>query len=201
MDGDDGGCVEPAIHIHEDDWGMRNLYPLAARSEAAADLEESIAARERNRDPSGFGWSDIHLIKPPSVNYVDAGLRVEDAAAALAPIMPRIRRFYATISGAIGSEDRDPYGSYEEDAWCFGLGPDCYIKLEPKGDLVERIWFDLAGDPDPSAPAAMRAAIEAIDSLVPSVVVDYWRDVEGRAGDRDFLDLHFAGREPDEAGQ
>ena len=60
------------IHIHEDNWGMRNLYPLAAQSEALADLQEATAAGEKNRDPSGFGWTDVHVIKPPSTTYVDA---------------------------------------------------------------------------------------------------------------------------------
>lgn len=48
------------IHIHEDDWGMRNLYPLAVRREAEADVADAAAAAEKNRDPSGFGYTDIY---------------------------------------------------------------------------------------------------------------------------------------------
>ncbi len=109
-----------AIHIHADDWGMRNLYPLAVRAEAEADIEEAAAAAERNRDPSGVGYTAMHAIKPPSRDYADSGLTLTEAEHVLAPILPRVRRFNATILSAFDSADRDPLGSYEEDAWCFG---------------------------------------------------------------------------------
>lgn len=183
--------AENAIHIHEDDWGMRNLYPLAAQSEALADLRDAIAASEKNRDPSGFGWTDMHVIKPPSMTYVDAGLLLSDAAAALQGIIPRVRRFYAGTFSSIGSTQRDPFGSYEEDAWCFGFNQRCYLKLDPKGDHVERIWFNL-GRVDPAQAAALRRAIEAIDRLVPSIIADYFLDVAVPAGSSEQLDRYFA---------
>jgi hypothetical protein len=176
------------IHIHEDNWGMRNLYPLAAQSEALADLQEATAAGEKNRDPSGFGWTDVHVIKPPSTTYVDAGLLLSNAIAALDGIMPRVRRFQAGTFGSTGN----PFGSYEEDAWCFGFHEGCYLKLEPAGDHVERIWFDLSRRARPEQTAALRRAIEAINRLAPSIVADYFLDVAVSVGYTNQLDRYFA---------
>ena len=170
---------------------MRNLYPLAAQSEAAADLRASKAASEKNRDPSGYGWADVHVVKPPSMTYVDAGLLLSDAAASLQGIMPRVRRFYAGTFASIGRERRDPFGSYEEDAWCFGIDEGCYLKLEIAGDYVERIWFNL-GHAQPEHATALRRAIEAIDWLAASFVVDYFLDVAVPVGDARQLDRYFA---------
>ncbi len=183
--------VESAIHIHEDDWGMRNLYPLASQSEVLADVADAIAAGEKNHDPSGYGWRDVHVIKPPSMTYVDAGLLLSHAAAALQEIMPRVRRFYAGTFASIGSAKRYPFGSYEENAWCFGFDQGCYLKLEPESDHVERIWFNL-GRAQPEHAAALRRAIEAIDRLVPSLIADYFLDVVVPAGDAGQLNRYFA---------
>jgi hypothetical protein len=182
-----------SIHIHEDDWGMRNLYPLAAAEEAGADLRASRAAAERNRDPSGFGWTDIHLIGAPSITYADRGLRLIDAARALEALMPRVRLFNATVGAAFGSADRDPLGSYETEAWCFAFDEYCFLKLEPRDDLVERIWFELGHQA--AGRAALRAAFERLNALEPSYLVDYWRDVAGPV-EPEFLDRYFA---PDSA--
>jgi hypothetical protein len=168
-----GMAMVDAIHIHDDGRELRNLYPLAAADEAAADLQASREASERNRAPSGLGWTAIHIIRFPTISYVDAGLRLADAAAALAAIMPRVEVYN------------------EPDAWCFGLGWQCFIKLEPTGGLVKRIWFDLKSN-DRARVAALRAAIEAIDGLCPSILVDYPWKVEGPISDRAFLDAYFA---------
>src|SRR4029450_8616885 len=147
--GSEGIGMDDLIHIHEDDWGLRCLYPLAARDEAVTDLEDGIAFAEKHCDPSGYGWTDVHEIRTPSVTYTEKGRAFEAAARVLQPIMPRVRRFYATASGGFASESRDPWGSYDEEAWCFGLGAHCYIKLDGKDGLVENIWFDLQSrDPD-----------------------------------------------------
>ena len=178
------------IHIHEDDWGMRNLYPLAAYDEAAREIATAEAASERNRDPSGFGWTAMHEIKEPSLTYADVGLRLADAAAALAPIMPRVKRFNATIFSAMGSDRCDPMGSYEDDAWAFGRGPQCYVKLDTRGDLVSHIWFGLESD-DAGDADALRRCLVAIDVLAPSVVADFFLDAVGRVDDPEFLDRYF----------
>lgn len=180
------------IHVHEDDWGMRNLYPLTVRAEVEEDVANAAAAAEKNRDPSGFGFTDMYMAKPPSSDYADVGLTLEAAERALAPILPRVRQFYATIGSAMRSEERDPYGSYEDDAWCFGLGPHCYLKLDAKGALVGNIWFDLSTD-ETITVDRLRKAIEAINSLVRSVIADYFLDFSGPVSDAGVLDSYFAG--------
>lgn len=172
-----------SIHIHEDDWGMRNLYPLAAAGEAIAELRAAQAAGERNRDPSGSGFSDLHVFKAPSITYADRGLRVGDAAAALETVMPRVRRFIA------GHGEGDPFGSFETEAWCFARDEDCFVKLEPRGDLVESIWFELRGD-EAMGLAALRAAVEAVNALEPSFIVDYRLHLAGPA-EAPFLDRYL----------
>lgn len=179
------------IHVHEDDWGMRNLYPLIARTEVEGDIRDAAEAAERNRDPSGFGWTNVYVTKPPSQNYADVGLKLTEAESVLSPILPRVRRFNATISSAIGSAERDPYGSYDDDAWSFGLGAHCYLKLDAKGELVSNIWFDVNTD-DPDAVARLRKAIEAIDKCVSSVIADYYLDFSGAVSQPGVLDNYFA---------
>lgn len=179
------------IHIHEDDWGLRSLHPATTWSEVAGDLAASREAAERNRDPAGRGFSAMHVIVGPSTNYRDAGLRIAAAAPALEPIMPRVRRFYATATAGFRlAPGEDVYGSYKEDAWCFGRGNHCYIYLVVRDDFVEEICFDLGGDNTEDA-AAMRLAFQAIDRLVPSMIVDYPLELQGLVGDGDFLDDYF----------
>ncbi len=182
---------EPIIHIHEDEWAMRNIFPLTVQEEVAAELDALSAASEKNRDPSGFGWNDIYAIQSPSSSYVETGLRIADAAAVLAPIMPRVRHFYATVGVMIGRAERDPLGSYEDDAWCFGLGSHCYLKLEVEADLVRRIWFDIESN-NAKDMAALRRSMEAIDALMPSFVGDYVADAKVLISDATLLDQYFS---------
>lgn len=109
----------------------------------------------------------------------------------LTPILPRVRRFYATAISAIGSAERDPLGVYEEDAWCFGLDARCYIKLEAKGPQVGSIWFNLDTE-DARAAHRLRRAIEAINALVPSIIADYFLHFSGPVSDAKVLDSYFA---------
>lgn len=183
--------AERVIHIHEDDRRMRNLYPLVTQAEVSADMDAAAASGQQNRDPSGFGWTAVHLIKRPSTGYVEAGLLLSDAAATLEPIMPRVRHFYATAFSAIGRAERDPWGSYDDDAWCFGFGPHCYLKLDVKGEHVKSIWFDLTSDA-PEDAAALRQAMEAIDRLVPSLIADYFMAAQVPVADVGLLDRYFA---------
>lgn len=180
------------IHVHEDDWGMRNLYPLTVRTEVENDIAKAAAAAEKNRDPSGFGFTDMYMAKPPSSDYADLGLTLVTAESALAPILPRVRQFNATIGSAMRSAERDSYGSYEDDAWCFGLGTHCYLKLDAKGAFVGNIWFDLNTD-EPVVVDRLRKAIEAVDALVPSVIADYFLDFSGPVAEPGVLDSYFAG--------
>ena len=60
------------IHIHEDDWGLRTLHPLGAHTEVTDDLSAARAAGEANRAPDGLGWTDLYLIKTPSLGFAQA---------------------------------------------------------------------------------------------------------------------------------
>lgn len=181
---------EPIIHIHEDDWGLRNVYPLAARTEVAEDLAHAVREGETNRLPAGSGWSDVHLIKSPAASYAEAGLQVADVANALAAIMPRVRRFYATAFSGFASASRDPLGSYDEDAWCFGFGRRCFVKIDPDAERVGAIWFDLTDD-DSAHLQALGQALQAIDALEPSFIADYVMDAEVAIADHQALAAHL----------
>jgi hypothetical protein len=173
------------IHIHEDDWGMRCLHPLAAAAEVTDEIRVARAAGEANRAPDGAGWTDVHIIQQPQRDYAAIGLTLDQAAAALAPVLPRIRRFAATAMAGFGAGAHDPYGSYEQDAHCYGFDAGCFIKVD--GDeLVRQIWFNAETD-DAARLEKLRQAIVAIDRLVPSIIADYWLDRTGKVGDSAFL--------------
>lgn len=176
--------AEPRIEIHEDDEGMRNLYPLIARAEAEKDMTASVKAAERNRAPDGIGWTDVHLIEAPATTFADAGLTLTAASAALTPLMPRIRNYWAGLLGR-----NDPLAAHETDAYCFGSAR-CFVKLEPKDDFVERIWFE-ARNTDAASLATLRRALLAINALSPAVIADYWLHATGAVGDPTFLDAYF----------
>jgi hypothetical protein len=183
--------TEAIIHIHEDSWGMRNLYPAPALARASRDVTHAAEAGERNRDPSGVGWTDAYVIQEPTTSYLDLELPLAKASRALAGLMPRVRKFYATASAGFDPGRRDPDGSYEEDAHCYGLHRRCFIKLEPEGELIKRIWFDAMTD-DAQELATLRTAILAIEGLARSAIADYWLDVAGAVADAEFLDRYFS---------
>src|SRR5262245_22434600 len=110
--------TERVIHIHEDYWGMRNLYPVEAFAHVSRDVRSAAEAGEKNRAPSGMGWTDVYLIEPPANSYVDVELSLTVASQALSSIMPRIRKFNATATAGLDPNVRDPWGSYENDAYC-----------------------------------------------------------------------------------
>lgn len=172
---------------------MRNIHPLVVRPEVAADLNAAVASAEQSRHPSGFGWTTVHVVKPPSTSYVEAGLMIADAAMALKSVMPRVRRFYATIGSAIDQATRDPLGSYEDDTCCFGFGPHCYLKLDIEGKYIRRIWFDLRSDA-PEHASALRQSLEAVHRLVPSFIADYFMEIAVPLSDAELLDRYFAQR-------
>jgi hypothetical protein len=176
---------ELEIAIHEDDEGMRNLYPMAARDDASGDMQASIDAGVRNRAPDGIGWTDVHLIKPPKITFADAGLTLAAATAALEPLMPRVRRFW---SGLLGRDD--PLAANQADAYCFGFDAECFVKLQPTNAFVERIWYE-ARTADPAQLAILRSALIAIDALSPALIADYWLGAAGSVADSAFLDTYF----------
>ena len=186
----DAPPFEPRIWIHEDDLGMRSLYPLASAAEVARDLAEALETSERSRDPSGFGWNEIHEINPPTIDFAKTDLSLDAAIAALQALLPRILRFSAGISSSQASGD-DPLAIHEADAWCFGFDATCFIKLEVEAGKLSQIWFECADAPLEQA-TKLRAGLEAIDALTPCLVADYWINVTGSVGDPGFMDRYFA---------
>ncbi|HEX6681412.1 MAG TPA: hypothetical protein VF062_01355 [Candidatus Limnocylindrales bacterium] len=188
---DELASVAAAIHIHEDDWGMRRLHPLAAAVEVREELGAAQAASIANRAPDGAGWTGLHVIQPPEHDYAEAGLSFAQAGAVLAPILPRVRRFAATAMAGFGDGSHDPYGTYEEDAHCYGVDETCFIKLDGQDSLVHQIWFQ-AETHDAARLQELRRAIVALDQLVPSLIADYWLDCTGVIADDAFLDRYLS---------
>jgi len=183
----------PLIHIHEDDWGMRNIYPLAALDRVLADVETARRKGEENFD--GFGWTDVHAVEEPATSFETVDVSIEQIVDALAPIMPRVKRFYATIGSYMrenpGSADRDPYGSYDDDAVCFGFGSRCFIKIDTREPYIRSIWFQ-AETRDPPELEALVAGLAAINAIVPCAVADYWLDEAGSLSDKAFTDRYYS---------
>ena len=75
--------AEPAIHIHEDDWGMRNLYPVEASLHAADDIAKSADAGERNRAPDGVPIAALERRAHIGGRVADALEAVEDETIAV----------------------------------------------------------------------------------------------------------------------
>ncbi|CAN0436111.1 unnamed protein product, partial [Phaeothamnion confervicola] len=53
------GGLAGTIHIHEDDWGMRNLYPLAALPQALRDITGAVKAAQQSGAPEQSGGTDV----------------------------------------------------------------------------------------------------------------------------------------------
>lgn len=169
---------------------MRNLYLVDCLPEAAADVRGGGGSGPKNRAPDGLGWTNVHLIQPPSTGYSKFGLRVTDAASVLEPSLPRVQEFIATASAGFDRSIRDPWGRYDHNAYCFGFDAACFLKLEVARELVEHIWFECRTR-EAAKVAALRQAMVAIDALVPSAIADYWNDMAGAVQDSAFLDQYF----------
>jgi hypothetical protein len=179
------------IHIHEDDWGMRCLHPVAAWPEATGDLARAIEAGRRNAAPDGLGWTGVHLIEAPSIDFTATSLRLDAVATALAGVMPRVTSFIATATAGFDRSRRDPCGSYETSAWCYGHDASCFVKIEPAGDLVRGIWFE-ARTADLVRLACLSRAFALIDAMAEAMIVDYWLEAAGRIRDDAFMRRYLA---------
>jgi len=182
--------AELSIHIHEDDWGMRSLVPLAAFAEIQQDIAKAQEASAKNAAPNGGGWTDMYIARPPSIDYSAIPLRLNDAVEVLAKHFPRIPKFTATASAGFSSDVRDPYGSYETEAQCYGTGSSCFIKLEHRDAVVNSIWFEGRTNKHEDI-SRLREAVIALNAIVPSVIADYWLSASGVISDRDFMDRYF----------
>ena len=171
------------LWVHEDEEGMRCLWPASALPHIAGDLGISAETAERSADPNGWGYSEIHQISHPEASFADHGLRRDAVMAALSPIMPRFDR--------IQTGDGKYYGFIDDDALCFGFDNMCFIYGATHDGMV-RVFFFNAWTDDAGQLHALRRAVEAIDALSPASLVDYWVKEAGLTSDKVFLDSYFA---------
>ena len=64
------------------------------------------------------------------------------------------------------------------------------MKLEHKDGVVKAIWFECR-TAEPDDIFRLRAALVALNAIVPSAVVDYWINAVGPVGDQEFLGKYF----------
>ena len=170
---------------------MRSIHPVAAWPEATGDLSRAIDAGRRNAAPDGLGWTDVHLIEAPSIDFTATALRLDALTPALAGVMPRVMSFTATATSGFNRSRCDPYGSYETSAWCYGYDATCFIKMEPSGDLVRAIWFE-ARTADPARLESLSRAFILVDELAEAMIVDHWLEAAGRIRDGVFMQRYLA---------
>jgi hypothetical protein len=171
------------IHIHEDHEGMRNLHPAQAISHISNDLAASEEHSAKHRAPDGAGWTELRVIQEPDFTFADLGIPVASLAPSLENVLPRIKKF------ELGFGENNPFHYLDHDAFCYGLGPHLFIKVEVDNDLVESIWFE-ARPINEDELLVLRLAIEAIDRVQSLSIVDYWLHMGGTAADRDFMDQY-----------
>lgn len=172
------------VHIHEDDEGMRNIYPSDAIDDAMEDIGDAKASAMNNLAPDGAGWTDVHIISEPKKTFQDIGLRWDIFAATIGEILPRIELF------EVGFGANNPLQHKDIDPKCFGFGQSLYLKLETEGDDLRAIWFDARTDVEEEL-LALKRALEAIDKICPSMIADYWLNTGGLLGDQKFLEAYI----------
>ncbi|EBA11185.1 hypothetical protein [Roseobacter sp. CCS2] len=173
------------IHIHEDDEGMRCLYPVAAMDDVRRDLHKAAQNAAENRAADGVGWTDIHTIENPAANYRSHKIKVSAVANQLITILPRIKYF------EVGAGRGNPFHKLQKRAYCFGFGKHLFIKIETRLRYVTNIWYDV-GVCSNDELSALRKAFELIDDITPSIIVDYWESTCGPIGRSDFMDQYIA---------
>lgn len=171
------------VHIHEDDEGMRSLHPAHAIDDIHRDISASQEHAEKHRAPGGVGWTKVRAIQRPAVSFDVLDVEVGSLARSLEDILPRIREF------EIGFGENNPFHYIQNDAYCYGLGPHLFIKVEEEAGKIESIWFE-ARPNNQDELVLFRKAIEAADRVQPLSIADYWLDMGGAVADQDFLDRY-----------
>lgn len=174
----------PKVHIHEDDEGMRNVYPAATVGEVMDDLAAAKSSSEANLAPNGIGWTDVHAIREPEKSFRELEVDLQRVSNAIGSILPKIKEF------EVGFGTNNPFHYKDEDAKCFGYGQTLYLKLEAEGDCLKAIWFDANSNVEEEL-SALRRALEAINDIQPSMIADYWLNTGGLVSDQAYLDCYF----------
>lgn len=174
------------VHIHEDDEGMRNVYPAHAINEVMDDIAAAKVHSVENLAPNGVFWTSVYGIKKPEKSFLEIGLDWQSFANALGKILPKVEEF------EMGFGANNFFRYKDHDPICFGFGQSMYIKLETDGDYLEAIWFDTRSNVEEEL-SALRRALEAIDEIHPLMIADYWLDTGGLIGDQAFIDAYIEG--------
>ncbi|WP_341366456.1 hypothetical protein [Yoonia sp. BS5-3] len=172
------------VHIHEDDEGMRNVYPANAISDVMDDIAAAKLHSVENLAPNGVGWTDVHAIQEPEKSFLEIGLEWQSVANAIGEVLPRIKEF------EVGFGTNNPFHYKDLDPTCYGFGQSVYLKLETDGDYLKAIWFDTRSNVEEEL-FALRRALEAINEIHPSMIADYWLNTGGLIGDQAFLDAYI----------
>lgn len=182
------------VHIHEDNEGMRNLYPVAAYDDVEEDLIAGKKASVENRAPGGIGWTDVHQIKEPDATYAKVGTSLKDMATAVEQHLPRIDHF------EVGFGDGNPFHHRDIGGFTFGFGDHLYVRFDTKDDVLLGIWYDVTTS-DLSELEALRQTFLEINTVQRSMIADHWMHTGGRIDDEAFLtgylneiEQHFAER-------
>lgn len=174
------------VHIHEDDEGMRNVYPADTVNDVMDDIAAAQVSSVENLAPNGIGWTDVHAIREPEKSFLELGFEWQSVADAIGNILPRIKEF------EVGFGANNPFHYKDHDPLCFGFGQSMYLKLETDGDYLKAIWFDTRTDVEEEL-SALRRALEAIDEIHPSMIADYWLNTGGLIGNKAYLDAYMDG--------
>jgi hypothetical protein len=152
------------VFFHEDDYGMVQLLPAAARERCLAEMrqiESEVAASS-----SEFGFTDLHVLSEPSPSFRSLGLAEAELAAVLEPLLPRFAEVYTG------------YSSHREScpglrAWGFDDHQALFAQVSPDGEVGE-VWFDLSD----VGPPAVRRWVQVLQSLPGAadlLLVDWFR--------------------------
>jgi len=182
------------VHIHEDDEGLRVIYPATELKAAQLDLSEAEDAAEQNLAPNGVGWTDVHVIEAPSVSLTTLAMPLFQIETLVTPHLPRIGRYIATAFGGFDRSERDPYGVYLDDPWCFGFDSSCFLLVTGEGKIASDIWF-VKETSNETHLAALNTAFLALSNAWPLCLADYVEDQCGLLSDQDFLDQYFTAEE------
>lgn len=174
------------VHIHEDDEGMRNVYPADTLDGVMDDIAAAKVSSVENLAPNGVGWTDVHAIQEPEKSFVEIGLEWQSVANAIGEVLPRIKEF------EVGFGTNNPFHYKDLNPTCYGFGQSMYLKLETDGDYLKAIWFDTRSNVEEEL-FALKRALEAINEIHPSMIADYWLDTGGLIGDQSFLDAYIEG--------
>ena len=174
------------VHIHEDDEGMRNVYPADTFNDVMKDIAAAKASSVENLAPNGIGWTDVHAIREPEKSFRELGFEWRIVADAISVFLSKITEF------EVGFGTNNPFHYKDDNPICFGFGQSMYLKLETDGDYLTAIWFDSRTNNEKEM-SALRRALEALDEIHPSMIADYWLNTGGFIGDQAYLDAYIDG--------